>query len=133
MSDSRADQILAAFVDFHGQNPEVWRLFQRFALEAVESGRAHYSARTLIDRIRWHVEIETRGDELKINNNFGPYYARLFHRAHPEHDGFFRNRLITTAAKPAAYEDQQVFFYGPPGDERKIAATLDELLRGDSD
>lgn len=101
--ETRADQILSAFLAFHAENPDVWTLFERFALGAIEAGRDHYSAKAVVERIRWHVEIETRGDEMKINNNFTAHFARMFHLAHPNHDGFFRNRkLLSTSTSDDA-------------------------------
>lgn len=77
---------------WHKENPHVWDLFQRFTFEAINAGYDHYSTNSVIERIRWHSEIETRGDKFKINNNHAPYYARYFHHMYPQHDGFFRTR-----------------------------------------
>lgn len=83
------------FLAFHRENPHVWELFQRFALDAIRSGRRHYSARAIVHRIRWHYEVETaRTDDFKINNNHSPYYARLFAERHPEHARFFEYRRV---------------------------------------
>lgn len=87
---SRQEQIFRRFVEFHKANPEVWRLFKRFAFETISRGFQHYSSYAVFERIRWHVNIETRTfDGLKLNNDFRPYYSRLFEVAHPEHNGFF--------------------------------------------
>lgn len=80
------------WLEFHKQNPQVWKLFERFALQAVRSGRLNYSARTIMERVRWHSEVITRGDTFKINNNHVPFYARLFMQTYPQHDGFFHTR-----------------------------------------
>ena len=78
--------------EWHKENPHVWQLFERFTYEAINAGYNHYSVAAIIERIRWHAEIETRGDVFKINNNHKAYYARYFQHMHPEHDGFFRTR-----------------------------------------
>lgn len=126
---TRTDQLLDAFERFHAENPEIWRLFQRFALEAVYSGMKSYSARAIIHQIRWHVEVETRGGELKLNDHTTPYYSRLFHLAYPQYDGFFRNRRLTSEESEAAKDDDQAFNCGPPGPEESIAARLAEILK----
>jgi len=95
---TRADKIREEFERFHADNPMVWDLFQRFSLEVVESGRKHYSASAIFERIRWHVEIETTG-EFKLCNNYRAYYARLFHQHHPNLAGFFRNRELVSARR----------------------------------
>lgn len=78
--------------NFHEENPAVWDLFQAFTFEAINAGHKHYSAMAIIQRIRWHTGVETKGSRFKINNNHVAYYARMFHVAYPEHDGFFRLR-----------------------------------------
>ena len=62
---------------FHRANPEVWRLFRRFAGEALSAGRERFGARMIGERIRWFTSIETAGCEYKVNDHFWPYYARL--------------------------------------------------------
>jgi hypothetical protein len=80
------------FAAFDAANPEVWRLFERFALAAVHAGRERIGAKLIVERIRWHVSIETTGDDFKINNNYTAYYARRFQAAHPEHANLFQTR-----------------------------------------
>lgn len=79
---------------FHQQNPEVWRLFVKFTKELIGRGFQHNSARTVLYRIRWDTDIATDGElsGFKINDHFSPFYARLFHRTFPKHDGFFHMR-----------------------------------------
>lgn len=84
-----------AFQAFHKANPHVYELVKRFAYEVIARGYNHYSLTAIIQRVRWHTEIETSGDTFKINNNHAAYYARLFHDDHPQHAGFFRTRAIT--------------------------------------
>ena len=76
--------------EWHKNNPKVWERFRDYTLEAIRSGRKHYSQWAIINRIRWNEEIETQGGEFKISNNYISFYARLFHAKYPEHKGFFR-------------------------------------------
>ena len=80
--------------DWHKQNPQVWDKFKEYTLEAIDSGRAHYSHWAIVNRIRWNSEIETSGGEFKISNDYICFYARLFHAKHPEHGDFFRLKLL---------------------------------------
>lgn len=83
----------AQFMEFHERNPHVYRLFCRFCDELIASGRTRYSARTILHRIRWHVDTQTdSGDGLKINNNHSPFYARMWASEHPRHSDFFQTR-----------------------------------------
>lgn len=85
-----------AFLAFHADNPDVWTLFDRFAHQAVRSGRPCYSARAIMERIRWHYAVETQSpDEFKINNNHTPFYARMWLERNPAHAEFFRTRVRT--------------------------------------
>ena len=94
---TRADQIEERFKLFHEANPQVWELFKKFTFEAIAAGLAHYSSDAVAQRIRWHTTVETKpvaeGDSTKINDHYRAYYARMFHREFPQHDGFFRNRV----------------------------------------
>ena len=129
---TRADQILDAFERFHVENPEVWRLFRRFSIQAHETGRLHYSSNAIFERIRWHIEIEIKGDEVKLNNNFRAHYARMFHLYRPDLDGFFRNRKLTSEAESAADDDKQVFIDKPAGEEKAILSRLREILNANT-
>lgn len=80
------------FLDFHKSNPEVWRLFQRFAGEALESGRNRFGARLIGERIRWETIIQTTDKDYKVNNDFWPYYARLLMLTDASFAGVFERR-----------------------------------------
>ena len=80
--------------DWHLANPHVWELFKEYTFQAIKAGREHYSVNAIFERIRWHTDIETKGDSFKISNNHRAYYARYFHAMYPEHDGFFRTKML---------------------------------------
>lgn len=88
------------FWEYHRENPQVYALFDRFAREAVARGRKHFSAYMIFERMRWYTIIETGGDEYKLNNNYRPYYARLWLRKNPDHADLFEIR--TLSAGPAS-------------------------------
>jgi len=79
-----------AWWEWHKKNPQVWNKFEEYTLEAIKTGRKHYSHWAIINRIRWNREIETNGGEFKISNDYISFYARLFHARHPDHHDFFR-------------------------------------------
>ena len=125
---TRADQILDKFVEFHLENPHVWELFKRFTFEMINRGKQHYSVNAVIERIRWHSDIETTGDDIKIGNNFRAHYARLFHLAFPNRDGFFFTRKLTSEEAPALDNPDQSIRIEPPSDETHIKKRLLSLL-----
>jgi hypothetical protein len=77
---------------FHRNNPQMFALFERFSLAAIKAGREHFGAQTVIERIRWYTDVESHGDQFKINNDYAAFYSRLFEELHPVHKGFFRKR-----------------------------------------
>ena len=80
---------------FHHDNPTIYELFKRFTFEVIERGHDKYSSKAIFERIRWHTDIETNGDEFKMSNNYTPYYARFFMHEHPQYEGFFRTQILT--------------------------------------
>lgn len=85
------------FKRYFNDNPEVWQLFRKFALEAIEAGHKKYSAWTIVNRIRWETEVVTRGGEFKISNNHIAYYSRVFMKAYPQYAGFFTTKPLKKA------------------------------------
>ncbi len=87
------DVARAKFWVFHKNNPHVYDLFCRFALVAARRGRTRFSARTVLHRIRWYTQIETEDPGgFKVNNNWSPFYARLFVHDFPEYATLFETR-----------------------------------------
>ena len=78
------------WLQYHQENPIVWELFVAYTKKAMEAGFTHYGAKSIMERIRWHTNIETKGDTFKISNNHTAYYARHFEQMFPQHKGFFR-------------------------------------------
>ena len=95
-----------AWKAFHRDNPAVFGLFRRFAMEALNKGRRRLGARMIGERIRWHTGVETIGDEFKINDHFWPYYSRLLAGLDDRFKTFFTfkdDRFDATRAEIVAY------------------------------
>jgi hypothetical protein len=92
------------FEAFDAANPEVWRLFCRFAAEAVAAGNLTLSASLIFERIRWETLVVTRGAgevaavELKLNNNHRAYYARKYNATFAPELGRFATRSVEEEA-----------------------------------
>lgn len=92
--------MLAAFERFDAAHPDVWRHFERLALELWSKGRRHYSARTILHVIRHHIDTTAHHTdaEFKLNDHWSPFYSRRFLSLHPECGEFFERRLASADA-----------------------------------
>jgi hypothetical protein len=85
------------FFEYHHKNPHIYYLFEKFAREIKRSGQARYSMRTIMHRVRWHIDVDTIGEnQFKMNNDYSSRFARLLVRLNPEFAGFFRMRKLKT-------------------------------------
>lgn len=84
------------FNESHAKNPEIYELFKKYTFEVMGKGFKNFGAHTILHRIRWYSDVESNGEEFKINNNYSAYYSRLFMKDFPEHEGFFRTRTVGT-------------------------------------
>jgi len=75
--------------EWHKANPDVWTLFERFSLEAIQRGRNKISHWLIINRIRWETAIVTTGKDFKISNDYIAFYARLWIAKYPQHKDLF--------------------------------------------
>lgn len=66
------------FFHWLGKNPQIYLAFKRQALRMAQSGRKRYSARTIVEVIRWNTDLEDSGSTFKINDHYTPGMARLF-------------------------------------------------------
>jgi hypothetical protein len=87
-----SEEVDRKFLKFHYKNPRVFDLFCQKAVALMLNGRKFYGAKAIFEVIRYQVNIETRGDEFKINNNYVSGYVRLFEETYPQYKGFFRKR-----------------------------------------
>ena len=77
---------------FHKEHPEVYELFERFALQA-SSRRDRYSARGIFHRIRWETMLQNTDKLYKIDNGWSAHYARMFMDKHKHLNKFFQTRV----------------------------------------
>jgi hypothetical protein len=81
-----------SFLRFHKNNPKVYQYFEARAFEMIQAGHKNFSARTILEVARWDINLQTNGKPFKIDNNHVPFYAKMFMKANPQHEGFFRTR-----------------------------------------
>jgi len=78
-------------------------LFKEFTFTAISRGHKKLSSEMIINRIRWETNIMTNDKDYKINNNYKPFYSRMFMSEHPEYENFFYKR--TSKADMETYND----------------------------
>lgn len=85
------------FEDFHLQHPNVYLLFEKFAVALIAKGHKKLGAKMIIERIRWEYATNSKDDQgFKINNDFTAHYSRMFIRNHPQYKEYFEFREIKT-------------------------------------
>lgn len=82
-----------AFEIFDSENPQVWKLFVKFAFDVIKAGHDRFSADSILHRIRRATSVETTDSHYKINNNYSADYARKFMKQFPEYKDFFETRV----------------------------------------
>jgi hypothetical protein len=90
------EKLVSKFWTFHNQNPHIFERFVDLAMEMkTRSGRAKYSAWTIINKIRWDEDLSSLGSVFTINNDFIALYARMAMATHPEQlEDFFELRRM---------------------------------------
>lgn len=76
----------------HENNPRVYELFCRFALQSAKK-RDHFSAKMVYFRIRWFTQVEENDSQFKLDDGWVSHYARKFMEDYPEYKDFFETRV----------------------------------------
>lgn len=66
------------FWQWLNDNETLYLHFKAQAIRMALTGRTRYSARTIIEVLRWETELRDSDIQFKINNNMVPGMARLF-------------------------------------------------------
>lgn len=132
-SPTRQDQIFERFVQFHRENPAIWRLFRLFTFNRIKRGFKRYSARGIAARVRFETDLPTQDDTgFKLNDHYTPYYARMFAVRYPNHGDFFRMReLVSAHHSPSEHELTPESFTMLDEVEENIRTKLAKIIRED--
>lgn len=82
----------ARFKAYHEANPQLYNLFEMYAIQAIKRGHRRLSAEFLFNVIRWETPAKAEDGDFKINNDMKPWYSRLFLAKYPQHKQFFETR-----------------------------------------
>lgn len=78
--------------DYLIKNLPVLDCFIDRAFQAKLAGHEHFSARTILEVMRWETSVKEKDAGFKLNNNRTPLLSYITMRLFPELDGFFRVR-----------------------------------------
>lgn len=81
------------FEKYHAENPAVYDAMVRYARQWKSAGNDLLGMSVLVGRIRWWAgTVQVPSTEFKINDHFGPYYARLIMAQERDLSGLFNTR-----------------------------------------
>lgn len=87
--------IQEAFETYHKLNPNVFSYFEKYAFEAISTGKKKVSFKMILNAVRWQEYIRTsdpiivtlnnKHHQFKINDAFSSRYSRLFIDKYPQY------------------------------------------------
>ncbi len=87
-----SDRILAAFLAFHHDHPEVLTEIIRLTEQARDAGRTRTSMKAIFEVLRWTRHVTRDADPYKLNNNYTALYSRLVAETRPDLADMFEIR-----------------------------------------
>lgn len=86
------------FAKYDCENPQVYAVLRRLALQARRAGRARLGMKMLWEVARWQLSLSAADDSpFRLNNNYTAFYARKLMREEPELAGMFELRAQRAA------------------------------------
>ena len=83
-----APEDVQKFLAYHKARPEIFEHFKRFAISAYEAG-IKMSAKAVIERLRWELAFERKG-EFKLTNSATALYARSLAAVDPRFSRYWK-------------------------------------------
>lgn len=85
------------FEKYHQDNPGVYAQIVRDAREWKRTVGQRVGMSVFIGRVRWTGRVENEGADFRINDHYGPYYARLVMAQERDLFGLFDMRVTQGA------------------------------------
>lgn len=80
---------MEAFVKYHKDHPHIYQGFKKLSYQMIGTGRKRYSAKMIINVLRWESDLKAVGEEYKVSDRFQSMYARLLAFHDPQFENFF--------------------------------------------
>ena len=87
------DQFRSGFLDYAVSNWHLYEGFEERAFEMSDTGRTYYSAKTIIQVLRFHSDLAEVDSKFKVNDKWAADFGRLFMLRHTKHQGFFKTKI----------------------------------------
>lgn len=99
------------FWEWLERNRHIYEAFVHLALRARRRGINRWSARSLIEILRWRTALKERTEtsSLKINDHCVPGLARLAMAKIPDLEGFFQTRTPPATAEARRLKDGRLY------------------------
>ena len=101
-----------AFIQWIPSNTHVYRLFEHLADMLWSAGRAHYSARTIVEKMRFDHAIVANNSDFKMPNAISPDLGRLYALCHLERGDLFDYMERRGCVNFKRYLEAMRFLYG---------------------
>lgn len=85
---------LKEFKRYHLERPDIYRSFETFAYRMKRTGKRRYSAKAIMERIRWEHDLHHPDTEFKISNSFTSLYVRLLIWNNRDFADFFQLKRV---------------------------------------
>jgi hypothetical protein len=95
-------RLLKRWLAFDKANPCVYDRFLDLSFQVYKLGYRKYSAWTVLTAIRFQMDLTTKGEEFKINNDYVALYARKFIQQYPFMVDFFVLRQMKKRRKKSS-------------------------------
>lgn len=111
------------FRKFHIENPNVYQVFIHYAME-MRKVRECYPAETVLARVKWHMDIRTKGEAFKAGP-WGAFYARLALLQFPkELGGFFRTRPLKSGVSEEEFKTLLELHHAPYQEDEDLGSDV---------
>lgn len=78
-----------AFTEYHKNHPHIYSEFKKLSYKMLATGRKRYSAKMIINVLRWESDLRAVGEEFKVTDRFQSMYARMLAFHDPQFEDFF--------------------------------------------
>jgi hypothetical protein len=88
------ESVMERWEKWNKANPDIYEAFEKKAMQIWLAGHHRYSARRIVESMRWDMDILGTGESFLINSDFVPIMARKLVDKFPSFNRFFEFREV---------------------------------------